>query len=99
MKAKTATEVLKAAKWIIENVGWCKKDFTKRNKDGKVVGVCATQAIYFVEIDNDFGVRENARERLQNEMHSSIVEFNDRPTTRKRDVIRAFNKAIEKGSK
>ncbi len=96
MKAKTSTEVLKAAKWIIENVGWCKKNFTKHDKEGKLVGVCASQAIFSVEVENDFegSIRSAARYRLEDAMGSDIIGFNDRSQTKKRDVIRAFNKAI-----
>ncbi len=92
MKAKTSTEVLKAAKWIVEHVGWCKKSFTKHDKNDKLIGVCATQAIFAVDVDDD--VRIEARQRLENAMGGNIIAFNDRPKTKKRDVIRAFNKAI-----
>lgn len=101
MKAKTSTEVLQAAKWILENVGWTRKQFTKTNGKGKVVGVCASQALYSVEIDNDtYGyIRGEARRRLEEVIGNDIVGFNDRPSTKKRDVVRAFKKAIERGSK
>lgn len=98
MKAKTSTEVLQAAKWMIDNVGWCKKVFTRTDEKGKVLGMCATQAIFSVEVD-DAHIRVEAHNRLEKVMDGSVVGFNDADKTRKRDIIRAFNKAIEKGAK
>lgn len=97
MKAKTSTEVLQAAKWILENVGWCKKLYTKTTMEGKVVGVCASQALYSVEIENDPNgiILGQARRRLENVIGNDIIGFNDRSTTKKRDVVRAFKKAID----
>lgn len=101
MKAKTSTEVLQAAKWILENVGWSKRAFTKTNSQGKIIGVCASQALYSVEVEGNSPeyIRGEARRRLETAMGTDIIGFNDRRKTQKRDVVRAFKKAIEKGSK
>lgn len=42
MKAKTVKEVLVAARWIIENVGWCKGEFAKSGDKSVWVGAYTT---------------------------------------------------------
>jgi hypothetical protein len=96
-RAKNSTEVLKAAKWILENVGWIKGEFTKRDKKGNYLGFCAAGALSAVrKSDPDDWMK--ARERLAKQMGCPIASFNDDKKTTKKMVIDAFDRAI-RGSK
>lgn len=96
MKAKTPTEVLKAAKWILENVGWIKdRDVDYVNL--KPIGFCALGALKEVEREDDKAALFTlAVARLQDAMECSVCKFNDSPVTTKEDVIKAFDRAIER---
>ncbi len=96
-KAKNSTEVLKAAQWMLENVGWIKGHSVKRDDQNKIIGFCSIGALYHVETNRT--VRQLAEARLGDAMGGSIISFNDADETTKRKVINAFKRAIKNGSK
>lgn len=99
MEAKNATEVLIAAKWILENVGWIKGQAVKYS-NGKYQGFCANSALSMVKASSG-GALSRAHDLLQNEVGYpwGIVHFNDKTSTTKKMVLDAFDKAIEKSRK
>jgi len=46
--AKNATQVLIAAKWLIQNIGWTKRQYKKYNGN-KVIAYCTSGAISAVK--------------------------------------------------
>lgn len=101
--ARSAKEVLIAAKWMIENVGWCKHVAVKRDKDHKPVAFCALGAIINTHCEPNwngkegYGFQHLAKISLSRAIgtHESIGwGFNDLPTTKKKDVLDAFDRAI-----
>ena len=106
-KANSAKEVLIAAKWIIENVGWCQRSSAK-DIDGLTVidflnvpghCYCAYGAATVVDTD-DIHRREAMRLVSKNIPDTTgvvvwnIINFNDDSKTTKEKVIKAFDKAI-----
>jgi hypothetical protein len=97
-KAKNSTEVLKAAKWILENVGWTKGQSRLTNDAGKYIAFCAYGAVGMVEADNYID-RDLAMKRLHDVAPGGdMVVFNDYKKTTKKMVLNKFDKAI-KGTK
>lgn len=106
MKAKTAKEVLIAARWIIENVGWCQNAYYKDangetgwnfiNPPVSVSCACASGAIYFVEADSELHVAAlNILFKNIPPIGTTISGWNDQPGRTKKQVLAAFNKAIK----
>lgn len=95
MKAKNSTEVLKAGKWILENVGWVQGTSFKKNNEGKYVGFCSSGVLNMVEISH-FKHYTDAYTRLSRAMGGSVVVFNDDKSTTKEKVLKAFDRAIKK---
>jgi hypothetical protein len=97
-QAKTVKQVLTAAKWMIENIGWTKGIFAVYNKEmNGPVAFCAAGAINRVEVDN-YNLLSSARMMVSDAAGQNLVSFNDGPNTTKEDVLKAFDKAI-KGKK
>lgn len=106
MKAKTATEVLQAARWILENVGWCQGSYYK-DKNGSVVGLsarynpenvacaCALGSIYLVEADDPHSIDNAITALAEASKLDSIADFNDDPVRTKEEVLNLFDRAIE----
>jgi hypothetical protein len=99
--AKNSTEVLKAALWILENVGWIKGRACERNELGKVIGLCASGAIkavnavdYNLNVDAHTRVERVVRGTYKWDCGNGIIGFNDNKSTTKEDVINAFKRAI-----
>lgn len=98
-KAKNSTEVLKAAKWLLENVGWIKGRSIKWNADNtRALGFCAHGAIVSVEAETTpvgYNVLTmKALDRLCQAVKMDVVNFNDHPHRSKKQVLAAFDKAI-----
>lgn len=103
MKVHTVKEVLIAAKWILENIGWNQNDYY-RSKSGKrfdnhidmsdVASACSAGAIYLVEAD--VSLQEDTVDYLLQTIGGSVSRFNDAPSTTKEDVLAVFQKAIER---
>jgi hypothetical protein len=88
-KAETVKEVLIAARWILENVGW--RQLGRINYPRDYTGPrCAVAAILSVETLD--GLHDKARACLPGD----IVSINDRGT--KEQVFAVFDKAIAKAS-
>lgn len=94
-KASNPTEVLVAAKWLLENFGWNKGAYAKYGADKKVVSFCAIGAIAVIETD-DPSLFSKAIDHLVSVVGGAIVPFNDNPKRTKKQVLKAFDKAIEK---
>jgi hypothetical protein len=93
--ARTVREVLIAAKWILENVGWCKGDYA-RSRDGRTVSGSSPEAAFFCGIGATYAVHcedatlgQMARASLGN-----MAQLNDRKRTCLRDVLARFDEAI-----
>lgn len=101
--ARNSTQVLKAAKWIVENVGWCQGEYSTF-KNGKENAFCVEGAMRAVEVGTNFSARHIALARLEKTIHdmtgkSSMIAFNDDKKTTKQMVLQAFDRAINKGTK
>ena len=95
MKAKNATEVLIAAKWIIENVGWCQGMLVKQDYRLTPVAFCPMGAINYVETI-DFKHNLEARSILDRAAGLvGIAYFNDQPYTTKEMILNLFDQAIK----
>jgi hypothetical protein len=99
-KANSVKEVLIAAKYLLENIGWCQGDFSNY-QDGKPVSFCMLGAINHVEV-SDFELIWEAKSLLSQTILKNISEpgiisdWNDKPARKKKDVIKLFDKAIRK---
>lgn len=92
-KAKNSTEVLKAAKWILENVGWCQGQYAKSDDDGKYLAFCASGAIDATVAD--WLIKSEAKDRLMVAISSVFIpEWNDGKRRTRAQVLKAFDKAI-----
>lgn len=106
MKAKTVKETLTAARWILENVGWCQGSYYK-DKNGSNVGLaarhnpenvacaCALGSIYLVENDEPFAIDKAITTLADASKIGSIADFNDDPGRTKQEVLDLFDRAIE----
>lgn len=95
-KSKTVEEVLIAAKWLLQNVGWVQNLSIKfDHKSGKVIGVCAGEALFAVEAESEI-ISNEAILRLGEAIGMrDIVAYNDDPSTTKEEVLAAFDRAIQ----
>ena len=102
MKAKTVKEVLVAARWIQDHLGWS-QGHAHRNAAGNpawinndIRSVCLWGAISLVESEDD-NLKYQARWAISQAVDSSnAVAWNDTPGRTKQQVLEAFDKAIEK---
>lgn len=102
-KAKTVKEVLVAARWMLENVGWCQGEYQKDREDkyGVPVAFCSTGAIYGVDKEGspsqkDY-IEDLAISHLMDEISGgSVITWNDKPERTKEEVLAAFDRAIKK---
>lgn len=98
-EAKSVKQVLVAAKWMIQNIGWCKGDFFKF-KDGKEVAYCLSGATGRVQTDPS--LRQAANLLISQFIKEDpaftghIPSWNDAPYRTKEQVISLLNKAIKK---
>jgi hypothetical protein len=86
--ARTVREVLIAAKWLLEHIGWCQKHFELRHR-GKPVAFCAVGAIQSVNAKSALRLSVLWIDVMQN-----IVDFNDAPSTTLPMVLARFDEAI-----
>ncbi len=100
-KIKNSTDILRAAKQLLIDVGWVKGRSTKRDKSGKIIGYCATGAVSNVangNLNNSlFPQRDRAIARLNKasgNKYLSVVGFNDHPHTSKKQILAVFDRAI-----
>lgn len=108
MKAKTVKEVLTAARWILENVGWCQQSYYKTKAGDERFNIeevsvsedigcaCAIGSIYLVEV-SDPDLRHKAvavLEKITN--YKNLANWNDAPERTKKDVVKLFSKGINK---
>lgn len=97
MKAKTVTEVLIAARWILDNVGWCQK-MTNLYQSDKHSAFDIIAALGEVETNSN-ALFYNAYNRLKLSLSNpciNLIVFNDDPTTTKEMVLALFDRAIAK---
>ncbi len=104
--AKSAKEVLIAARWILENVGWCQGDFQRWERDakGRIVNpvkpwsFCAIGALNIVCCKN-LNSLVNAKIALGRltGLGESIVSYNDIPGRTKEEVLALFKVPQAKG--
>jgi hypothetical protein len=94
-KAKNGTEVLKAARWMLDNIGWVQNHYRQDDSTGKAIGFCAVGALETVKTKK-YGATNSAFKRLRAVVdHGLIVEFNDAPGRTKQEVLNAFDQAIK----
>jgi hypothetical protein len=104
-RAKTAKEVLIAARWIIKHVGWCQGTYAKDVEGFSVDPMypdaacfCLSGVLDAVETDADY--RSQAwqvlnEHILNNELGLSIVSFNDKKGRTKEEVLSLLDNAIK----
>lgn len=100
-QAKNSTEVLKAVKWMLENIGWTQNhSYQYDDETGKITAMCISGAIRQVEALPQH--RDRAMQRLNALVPAKMghaVTFNDHEKTTKKMVINLINRALRKGSK
>lgn len=106
MEAKSVKEILIAAKWIIENVGWCQGSYalTKDNNRifsveeayaaGDICAACSTGSIMLTEASEQLKNDAERILRLQVPDHK-IVDWNDAPGRTREEVLAVFDRAIK----
>lgn len=96
-----AIDELRAGKWLIENVGWCKGDYQKDNRNGDPVAYCAIGAALDVHTEGAPWIAHELLYEALPKKHRNdgvgVVWLNDRRTTTKDDVVRLYNRAIRLG--
>lgn|SRR5271166_6963361 len=100
--ASSTKEVLVAARWILENVGWCQGKFSLW-EGGKPVGFCPVGAVNRVELDllPAAGLKAGALGLLEDAMISlakkktTVYQWNDDRKRTREQVLKAFDKAIK----
>lgn len=93
-KAKTVVQVLKAAKWMLENVGWCQGRYSKATPDGKLTAFCAAGAIEHVNADPR--KIDQALDRFGKTIGENYIPaWNDENGRTLPQVLKAFDKAIK----
>ena len=93
-KAKNVNEVLKAAKWMLENVGWCQGNYTKYDGAGKPIGFCAAGAIE--QVNADYKLIDKALTQFGTVVGESYIpSWNDKKERTLPQVLKAFDKAIK----
>lgn len=108
MKATTVKEVLTAARWIIDNVGWCQKYYYK-TKAGlgrfdvssatDVDCACSIGAIYLTEASPV--LQNQALDMFDSTLNDVsgvpfIATWNDKRDRTKEEVLAVFDKAIKR---
>lgn len=107
MKAKTIKQVLKAGKWILDNVGWCQYSYYTdksgvRHWDteagatsGDVGCACALGCIYMVDVENP-DLRSDAASFLEKLVGTgNLATWNDQPGRTKEEVSKLFARGIK----
>lgn len=98
-KAKNIKEVLIAAKWMLENVGWCQGLFSKRDDSGSIKAMCLVGAINRVQL-TDAGYKKLLQEKsttmLSKLLKQDVWIWNDTEGRTKEEVISLLDRAIKK---
>jgi hypothetical protein len=106
VKATTVKETLIAARWILDNVGWCQGTLYK-DKYGNhlsfantiTVSACAIGAVFAVDIDDTNNSHDKALDLLlemQLDDSVNLAMWNDKKGRTKQEVLKLFDRAIEK---
>lgn len=98
-QAKSVKEVLIAARWLLVKHGWNQNQSHYENEDKH--SFCAAGAIENVQGKNALKLQaQNALARVLsgNDFGAvgTIVSWNDHPARTKKEVLKAFDKTIEK---
>jgi hypothetical protein len=98
-QARTIKQVLTAAKWMIENVGWIKGSYAEYDDGSKLpTGFCSLGALNAVEANNR--VKEQAQIHLYHTLHHAlgvndgVAYWQDNAVRTKEEVLAFFEKAI-----
>ena len=107
-KAKTVKEVLIAARWILENIGWCQDASAKRENGTSIQGsffiepghcYCASGAIDIIDTHHN-SLKSHAARLVDEAARSltglSIIACNDMPGRTKKKMLEVFDLAIKK---
>lgn len=110
--ATSTKEVLVAARWILDNVGWCQGHSmvdaagnpldTYQGADmKKAVALCSAGAVNVVNVGVKWNLISDAIYALSvagspQGQHTSIVQWNDAPGRTKKEVLDLFDSAIAK---
>lgn len=96
-QATTVKEVLKAARWIIDNVGWCQGYYRKNAQgqdvydDSQAACFCSVGALLAVETSN-----QNLTTIAENLLNKDVVTWNDTPGRTKEEILKGFDLAIQR---
>jgi hypothetical protein len=104
---KTVLGLLKKAQRLLLEKGWTQRAFARTstgepigryNRESKPVSFCALGAVEHLS-NNDY-VRRDATYLLKDQIHyGSLIEWNDKRGRTKQQVIKLFDKAIEKAKR
>lgn len=89
--ATTVKEVLIAARWIQNRLGWCQGRRYEYD-DGRKVACCMLGAVEFVVTTTS--LQDEAVEELRTTVENSVASFNDTVARTKCDVLEAFDDTI-----
>jgi len=96
--ASSPKEVLIAAKYIIDHLGWCQGRMYKYDKN-LITHVCAYGALHLVQVrsylDKSNAIRLLSNFLSKNTKSSGISAFNDTPGMTKDKVSKMFGKVIK----
>lgn len=93
-QVKTIKEVLTAARWMIDNIGWCQNKSSTQDQNGKYTGFCSVGAIWQVEAD--FTVKQYTFRFMEQHIPGGLIAFwNDQPGRTKTQVLNQFDRMIE----
>lgn len=95
----TPVEVLKKAKALIEERGWCRREYKDTRGCYCSLGACYVASGYEVEgasvlHDGDVTAYATAEKALERAIDSAVIRWNDSPGRTKDEVLAAFDKAI-----
>lgn len=104
--ATSVKEVLVAARWIVENIGWCQRA-AMIDKKGKRLNVlsglnkeadafCMAGAVNVVNTGNDFSLVADSFKLLNKEADGNFITWNDTLGRTKEEVLALFDRVIEK---
>lgn len=96
-QAKNVKQVLQAARWMIDNVGWCQYRFTAYDTQGKIAGFCLSGA--FDRVQADSSTIELARRFVRKSLpkgFETLPGFNDNKKTTKKKVLNLLDRLIKK---
>jgi hypothetical protein len=93
-QAKTVKQVLTAAKWMIENIGWTKGSYRAYDEEKKTIGFCSLGALDAVEANGKVKGQAQAHMYYMIPGRAGVAAWQDDAVRTKQEVLDFFDKAI-----